>query len=178
MKFQTVLFLLVSMLPMLPGGLVLPADAVPPAPWEADDLMGKPAPDFSLPDTEGNTFRFKDLRGKVVLLNFFASWCPPCKAEIPSMNELNTKLKEKGLRVVAVSSDRKMKTLKRFLEKSPVNFAVLHDPENEIAPRYKVFALPTSYVIDRDGVLVKKIFGGYDWMSGESIEMFEQLLGN
>lgn len=163
---------------LLPGWMAVPADAVPPAPWEGDDLIGKSAPDFSLPAQDGRTVRSDELRGNVVLINFFASWCPPCKAEIPSMNELNTKLQKKGLRVVAVSSDRKKATLERFLKKVPVNFTVLHDPENEVAPRYKVFALPTSYVIDRDGVLVKKIFGGYDWMSGESLEMFGQLLGN
>jgi len=157
--------------------LAPPVGAVPPAPWEADELIGKPAPEFRLAGLDGKRTGLSDLKGKVVLLNFFASWCPPCKAEMPSMNALQKRFRDKGLEVVAVSSDRTGDALRRFLARVPVSFTVLHDPENELAHRYKVYALPTSYIIDRDGTLAKKIFGGYDWVSEESISMFSEFLG-
>lgn len=156
--------------------LAVPAWAVPPAPWEADELIGKPAPDFTLKDLEGATVSLKSLRGKVVLVNFWATWCPPCRIEMPSMNGLYEKFKGKGLMILGVSSDQSEEQIRKFLEKTQVTFPILLDSENTIAPIYKVIALPTSYIIDRDGVLVKKIFGGQDWTSDESLEMFNSYI--
>ncbi len=150
--------------------------AVPPIPWEVDELIGNEAPDFTLPDLEGIEVSLKQFRGKVVLLNFWATWCPPCKAEIPSMSDLTRKLRDKGLVILAVSSDRSKKQVRRFLKKTPVNFTILHDPKNRISNMYKVFALPTSLVIDRDGIIIKKVLGAYDWSSTESLELFRPLL--
>lgn len=156
--------------------LATTARAIPPAPWEADELIGKPAPDFTLRDLEGEKFTLRSLRGKVVLVNFWATWCPPCRIEMPSMNSLYEKLKDKGLMILGVSSDQSEDRIRKFLEKTEIKFPILLDPDNAIAPMYKVIALPTSYIIDRDGVLVKKIFGGQDWTSDETLEMFKSYI--
>ncbi len=150
--------------------------AIPPIPWEADELIGNEAPDFRLPDLEGAEVSLKQFRGKVILLNFWATWCPPCKAEIPSMSDLNRKFQDKGLVILAVSSDRSKKQVRRFLKKTPVNFTILHDPKNKISNMYKVFALPTSLIIDRDGIIIKKVLGAYDWNSTKSFDIFRPLL--
>ncbi len=150
--------------------------AVPPVPLEADELIGSEAPDFTLPDLDGAEVSLKQFRGKVILLNFWATWCPPCKAEMPSMNKLNQMFKDKGLVVIAISSDRSKKQVKRFLKKTPVSFTILYDPKNKISNIYKVFALPTSLVIDRDGTIVKKVLGGYDWSSTKALDIFRPLL--
>jgi len=121
--------------------------AIPPAPWEADELMGKTAPAFTLTALDGKKVSLSDVKGKVVLLNFWATWCPPCKAEIPSMNALYQELSAQGFTILAVSSDRKKEHVTRLLEKTPVDFTILHDPENDLASVYKVFALPTSFII-------------------------------
>jgi len=158
--------------------LVIPSQvwAMPPVPWEADELIGNKAPDFTLPDLDGIEVSLKQFRGKTILLNFWATWCPPCKAEMPSMNILKHIFKDKGLVILAVSSDRSKKQVKRFLKKTPVNFTILHDPKNKISRIYKVFALPTSLIINRDGIIVKKVLGGYDWSSPESINLFRPLI--
>ena len=157
--------------------LVGSAMAIPPAPWEADELIGKEAPGFVLSGLSGESVSLKDHKGKVVIVNFWATWCPPCRMEIPGMNELYGKLGEKGLVIIGISSDPNIATIEKYLESQPINFIVLHDPDNRVAEKdYKVYSLPTSYVIDRDGVLIRKIFGAYDWASKESFDTFSKLL--
>jgi len=157
--------------------LVGSAMAIPPAPWEADELIGKEAPGFVLSGLSGESVSLKDHKGKVVIVNFWATWCPPCRMEIPGMNELYGKLGEKGLIIIGISSDPNIATIEKYLESQPINFIVLHDPDNRVAEKdYKVYSLPTSYVIDRDGVLIRKIFGAYDWASKESFDTFSKLL--
>lgn len=152
------------------------AIAVPPAPWEADELIGRKAPDFSLPDMNGKMVNLRDLRGKVVVVNFWASWCPPCRTEIPPMNALQSSLGKDGLVIVSISSDSSADVVRSFLKSNPTQFTVLHDPENKIGLAYKVYSLPTSYIVGRDGVLLKRIFGAYEWTAPESMAMFRSLL--
>jgi len=124
--------------------------------------MGSPAPDFQLPDLDGSkTYSLKDFRGKVILLNFWASWCTGCKAEMPEFIKLQEEYKEKGFLIVAVNVDRNPEKAKKFLKGleeltgRKVNFLVLHDGGKKVIRKYKPIGMPSSYLIDKGGVLVK-----------------------
>jgi peroxiredoxin len=144
------------------------ADAVPPSPWEADELIGKPAPDFTLRTLDGKPFTLSSFKGKVVLVNFWVSWCPPCKDEFPAMNRLYNKYKGKGLVIVGVSMDGNKKAAQGFLKGAPVDFINVSDPDLKVSrKKYKVFSQPMTFLIDKNGKLVKKYFGEVDWMNDE-----------
>ncbi len=150
--------------------------AIPPSPWEIDELIGRRAPDFILKSVNGKDVSINSFRKKVVLLNFWATWCPPCKAEMPSMNKLYNFYKDKGFTVVAVSGDNSMKKVVKFLNKKPVDFVVLIDPEKKISRKYKVFSLPTSFLIDKDGKIVNKYLGEQNWMNDDIKKTINDLL--
>ena len=123
---------------------------------------GAPAPDFQLPDLDGSkTHSLKDFKGKVVLLNFWASWCTGCKAEMPEFVKVQEEYKDKGFLIVAVNVDRSPEKAKEFLkglEKltgKSINFLVLYDGKKEVIKKYKPIGMPSSYLIDKSGVLVK-----------------------
>lgn len=151
--------------------------AQPPSPFAVDKLSGQKAPDFTLKDINGNSISLSSFKGKVVLLNFWATWCPPCRAEIPSMNKLYQKLKNRGFVILAVSTDRAVVDVKDFLKTIPVNFPVVVDYNLTVSRSlYKVFMLPTTFLIDRKGVIVEKYFGDQDWTGPEIIKEIEALL--
>ncbi|MCL5063228.1 MAG: TlpA disulfide reductase family protein [Nitrospiraceae bacterium] len=151
--------------------------AQPPSPYAVERLSGQKAPDFTLKDINGNTVSLSSFKGKVVLLNFWATWCPPCRAEIPSMNKLNQLLKNKGLVILAVSTDRAIVDVKDFLKNNPVNFAVVVDYNLSVSRSlYKVFMVPTTFLIDKRGIVVEKYFGEQDWTEPEMIKEIEALL--
>ncbi|MCG6550909.1 MAG: TlpA family protein disulfide reductase [Candidatus Magnetominusculus sp. LBB02] len=142
--------------------------AVPPAPWEGDEIIGQTAPNFTLKTLDGKDFSFSTLRGKAVLINFWATWCQPCVDELPSMNKLYLKYKQQGFEVVAVGLDNSPAKVKKFVANNPLNFTVLSDPDKRVAKKlYKVMAQPTSYLISREGKIVKKYFGGMNWSDNE-----------
>ncbi|MBF0488714.1 MAG: TlpA family protein disulfide reductase [Nitrospirae bacterium] len=144
--------------------LATTASAVPPAPWESDEIIGKVAPDFTLKTIDGKNFSLSTLKGKTVLINFWATWCPPCVEELPSMNKLYLKYKQKGFEVVAVSLDSSTAKVKKYIVKNPLNFIVLLDPDKRVAKKlYKVSAQPTTYLISSDGKIIRKFFGSVDW---------------
>ncbi len=124
--------------------------------------MNSPAPDFSLPDLEGTkTYSLVDFKGKVILLNFWASWCTGCKAEMPEFVKLQEEYADKGFLIVAVNVDRDPSKAKDFLKEleeatgSKVNFLVLYDGKKKVIKRYRPIGMPSSYLINREGVLVK-----------------------
>jgi len=134
------------------------------------------APDFTLRDVNGRTVTLASLKGKVVLLNFWATWCPPCKAEMPSMNKLYNELKSKGFEVVAVSTDNGISPVKEFLAKNRIDFTVIFDETKAVAREYKVFSMPTTFLIDRNGFIVEKFYGEYEWTDAEVRKQIEKLL--
>lgn len=135
------------------------------------------APDFSLADLSGNSVSLSDYRGKVVIVNFWASWCPPCLAEMPSMETLYRTLKDDGLVLLAVNTEANgRKTVAGFLERNPHTFPVLLDDEGAVQQLYGVFKLPESFVIRKDGTIDDKIIGAIDWAHPEVITYFRQLL--
>lgn len=153
------------------------ASAIPVPPWEIEKIMGKEAPKFSLKDLDGRDISLSALKGNVILLNFWATWCTSCKEEMPSMNSLYNMLKERQFSVVAVSVDRSVKPVKKFLKKIPLDFIMLLDSKYDVAKyKYKVFAYPTTFLIDRNGVIREKFVGEVDWMETEVINKIEKYL--
>ncbi|GAB4388860.1 MAG: hypothetical protein Kow0025_10690 [Thermodesulfovibrionales bacterium] len=134
------------------------------------------APSFALKDLDGRTVSSASLRGKVVLLNFWATWCKPCKDEMPLFDELYRKYRQKGFEVVAVSINNSKKSVTDFLEKRPVSFTVLMDSDSRVFKLYRVYSIPTTFLIDRSGLIVAKYHGSPDWTSKEITSLIEDLL--
>jgi len=170
--FMISLFLLVAMDPHFSSGGSKNA-ALPP---DVDKSANTKAPDFTLKDVNGKTINLSSLKGKVILLNFWATWCPPCKAEMPSMNRLYNEIKAKGFEVVAVSTDNSLSPVKEFLAKSRVDFTVLFDEKKAVSRQYKVFSMPTTFLIDRNGFIVEKYYGEYEWTEPDVRKQIEKLL--
>ncbi len=140
-------------------------------------LIGNPAPDFTLTNIAGEPVSLSQYRGQVVILNFWATWCPPCREEMPSMETLYRKYKDQGLVILAVSVDENGESaVKKFLQQTPYTFPILLDSENVSQHIYGVFRFPESFIIDRNGVIVEKIIGGRDWTSAGASKMLNFLL--
>lgn len=130
---------------------------------------GQPAMDFKLPDITDNakTYSLKDLRGKVVLLNIWASWCTGCKVEMPEFINLMEEFKGKNFQIVAISVDNDKNKAVNFLKglevksHERINFTVLYDGDKSVAKEYKPMGMPMSYLIDRNGNLSKVFFGSF-----------------
>ena len=127
--------------------LVLMASLV--APMAAAPL--KAAPDITLTALSGKTVRIADLQGKVVLLDFWASWCIPCRRSFPEVDALNKELAPKGLTVIAVNLDEEQKNANAFLEKYPHTMTIAFDPKGEVAQAFNLQAMPSSTFLDRSG---------------------------
>jgi peroxiredoxin len=138
---------------------IIPAAAVLltlffPACTSSDGVqVGKPAPDFTLEGLKGSEVRLGQLRGKVVALVFWASWCPHCKKEIPELNRLEKDLKGKGLEVLAVSFKESPEKLKPFAEKNGITYRVLLDRDGAVSSAYGIVGLPSLVIVDRDGTV-------------------------
>lgn len=139
---------------------------------------GAPAPGFSYATLAGDTLALRDLRGEVVLLNIWATWCPPCVREMPSMQRLHQALGGDGLRIVAVSVDAPgaLRDVRSFVHEYGLEFDVLLDPTGGIQDAYAVTGLPTTFLIDRDGRIRRKVIGGADWDVGEHLAAVRALL--
>ena len=136
------------------------------------------AADFTLRDLDGKLHKLSDYRGKVVFLNFWATWCPPCRAEIPSMERLNEVLSSKDFVMLAINTDEEVKDLEAFVKETPHNFTVLSDADGKIQKLYQVFKFPETFIIDRQGRIVEHIVGARDWSSTEALKFFNgQLAG-
>ena len=119
------------------------AYADPPSPFAGEKLIDRQAPAFELKDVDGNTVSLSSYKGTVVLLNFWATWCPSCREEFPSLNKLSRQLKNKKFSVIAVSIDRSVSDVRDFLKKHPSGFTVLVDHSLSVSRTlYKVFVLP------------------------------------
>ncbi|MCF7821253.1 MAG: TlpA family protein disulfide reductase [Mariprofundaceae bacterium] len=137
-------------------------------------LEGGVALPFTLPDLKGKTHGLPE--GEVVLLNFWATWCPPCRKEMPSMAALHRKYAEKGLKVVAVSVDRDANDLSAFVREYKIPFQVLHDADSSTSHDYGVFRYPETFLIDRQGQVRYHLVGAVEWMSESVTKRIEGLL--
>lgn len=134
------------------------------------------APDFTLEDLSGKRLSLKDLRGRVVFLNFWATWCVPCRQEMPFMEALHRQFKERGLDVVAVNFREDRKAAKEFFADLGLTFTGLLDPDGSVSNEYGAWSLPLTYVIDRDGEFVGKTIGDRRWYSEDAQAFFRELL--
>lgn len=135
------------------------------------------APDFILPGLNGTPVRLSDHRGNVVLLNFWATWCPPCRAEMPSIEKLYQLYRERGLTILAISNDVSGRSVvEPFVRERGLTFPILLNPEGDVFAQYGVRGLPTSYVLDRRGRIVSGEVGARDWSAAAAREAVERLL--
>jgi thiol-disulfide isomerase/thioredoxin len=134
-------------------------------PLEAFGTQGlEKAPLFELSDLQGKPHRLADYAGRVVVINFWASWCPECIDEMPSLNGLYEKLKGKGLVVLGITSDRKKEPVEKALMPVPVSYPILLETTGKVFIRqYTVIGLPTTVVVDRDGAIVERLVGKTDF---------------
>lgn len=135
------------------------------------------APDFLLNNLEGKTIQLKSLRGKVILINFWATWCCPCKEEMPSMETLYQQFGKKDFTLLAISVDfEESQSVKKFIEKSGYTFPVLLDPRGKMLNLYRVRAIPTTFLIDKKGVILGKAIGPRKWDMPEVIKLIRILI--
>jgi len=146
--------------------------ALPAAPVQVKE--GSIAPDFSLKDMAGVDQHMP--KGKVVLLNFWATWCPPCRREMPSMVTLHQKLKDHGLKIVAISVDQNIDDLTGFVREYSIPFEVLHDDTTDVSHRYGVFRYPETFIIDRSGKVRHHLIGAVDWTDPQVYQVIQTML--
>jgi peroxiredoxin len=143
----------------------------------ATGRVGFPAPDFTLRDLNGRPVRLSGLRGKVVFLNIWATWCPPCRMEMPSMESLHRRLQGRDFVMLAVSEDESgPSAVRTFVDEMKLTFSVLLDPEGSLPPRYGVTGYPETFIIDRKGHVVEHFIGPEDWANEEAFRYFSGLL--
>jgi cytochrome c biogenesis protein CcmG, thiol:disulfide interchange protein DsbE len=136
--------------------------------------VGAAAKDFSVQDSDRQV-SLNQFRGQVVVLNFWATWCPPCDQELPSLIDMQDRLRGRGVMVVGVSIDVDGDAYHRFLKQRGVNFVTVRDPEQKVAAMYGTSGWPESYIIDRQGVLRRKIVGPINWDSPEVMQFLSKL---
>jgi cytochrome c biogenesis protein CcmG/thiol:disulfide interchange protein DsbE len=139
-------------------------------------VPGDTAPDFRVLTTRGRTITPKDFGGKVLVLNFWASWCPPCIEEAPSLNAFADQMGPKGVVVVGVSIDRNEASYKKFLSKYGVNFDTYDDPDADVSTSYGTFQIPETYIIDKSGKVVEKIISNQNFMDPEFLAHIDKML--
>lgn len=140
-------------------------------------LAGTAAPEFELPGLDGKTHKLSDYKGKVVFLNFWATWCKPCEEEIPSMQTLSENLKSFPFEIVAVSVDKDgPEVIEPYLKKYGVTFKVLHDRKGKIKELYKTTGVPETFILDQNGVIAEKVWGPRDWNDPAATRVIMELV--
>jgi cytochrome c biogenesis protein CcmG, thiol:disulfide interchange protein DsbE len=140
-------------------------------------IAGKTAEDFTL-NIAGKPTRLSDLRGKVVVLNFWASWCPPCVEETPALNHLEKYIASRNALVLGISIDDDHSAYEKFLQDQKVGFTTFSDPAmKKIENNYGTTMIPETYIIDRRGKIARKVIGPQQWDSPEMLAYFDALLG-
>ncbi|MHB1086032.1 MAG: TlpA family protein disulfide reductase [Thiobacillus sp.] len=135
-----------------------------------------PAPEIKARDLGGTAKTLADYHGQVVLLNFWATWCPPCQREMPSMERLRVKMAGRPLEIVALDSAETAAEVNAFLSKMKLGFPILLDPDGSNTKRWKVFALPTSFLLDENGRIRFILTGPTEWDEGEALQIIESML--
>jgi thiol-disulfide isomerase/thioredoxin len=135
-----------------------------------------PPVDFNLSDVDGNTVRLSDFKGKIVFLNFWTTWCPECRYEMPLMQNLYMHFKDKGFAMVAINLSEPAFVVKKYFEDHKLTFTALLDTINELGAPFGIRGIPTTYIFDKNGGIIGKAVGSRRWDSKKSIALFELLL--
>jgi peroxiredoxin len=141
-------------------------------------VEGQIAPNFSFKDRAGRQFSLSDFRGKVVLINFWATWCPPCREEMPSLDSLLRQMDEKQFVILAFSVDNSWGPIDEFMSQGGFKLPVYADFDKQVSTRYGTFKFPETYVLDKNGKVVLKIIGSTDWMAIEMLDYLQKLILN
>jgi len=134
--------------------------------------------DFNLQLLRGGTASLSSYKGNVVLLNFWATWCPPCRNEMPSMEILYKNFKNQGLEILAIDLRENINTVRRFIQENRYTFPILLDTNGNVGSAYGIRSIPTTYIIDRQGMIIGIVNGGIDWNTPQIISAFEALLNS
>jgi len=180
LKFKSALLVLVSLMVLVgcdqeqpPPSKVAQTATAPASGVE----LGARAPDFTLTNLQGEQVKLSQFRGQVVLVNFWATWCPPCREEMPSMESLHRRFKDQGLVLLALNVDEDgAPAVNDFLKGKDYTFPILLDTGAEVQDLYRVFRFPETFVIDRNGNIVDRVIGGRDWMSDVMVKRINFLL--
>lgn len=159
---------------MLAMAFLLQAFSVSAAEFRKVD--GTTPPMLVLKDIKGNKVDLSSYQGQVVLLNFWATWCPPCREEMPSMQRLKEKMAGRPFVILGVDSSEGPEDLGGFLDRVKVNFTILFDPDGSTTKRWKIYGLPTSFLIDKSGKIRYVLTGTKEWDEKESVSLVESML--
>ncbi|MDR1319701.1 MAG: TlpA family protein disulfide reductase [Treponema sp.] len=172
---------LILLLPLMVSAA--PKDPVGPEVIRAFQAAGLPVEengirpiDFELSLLDGTRLKLADLKGRPVFLNFWATWCGPCRSEMPSMEAVYKRLKDRGFGILAVNVGEDSKQVSPFMRRYGLSFPVAFDTTSQVSTRYGIQAIPTTYIIDKRGLIISRIVGSIDWNTPEIIAAFESLL--
>lgn len=139
--------------------------------------LGEPAPNFQLRDLNGRQVVLSELRGKVVLLNFWATWCGPCRVEMPAMEKLYRAFSRNDFEILAVSTDAQGVSVTRpFQQENHLTFPILHDADYRVGLTYGARSLPMTFIVDRQGIVRHQVFGARDWNATEAHQLVQLLM--
>ena len=140
--------------------------------------IGERAPDFKLPVLGGNSVKLSDYRGQVVFLNIWASWCPPCREEMPSLEALYNRLKDRQFKMLSVCIDQRgAEVVGPFMAQLGLTLPVLLDPEGNTYKLYGLTGVPETFILDKNGVVIQKIIGPQNWINVQWLEYFDRIIG-
>ncbi|MBW6484939.1 MAG: TlpA family protein disulfide reductase [Syntrophobacterales bacterium] len=139
--------------------------------------VGMPAPNFTFPGLDGKNISLADFKGKVVFVNIWATWCPPCREEMPSMEKLHQELKGKDFEILAVSIDTAgAAAVAPFMKEYKLSFPALLDPEGRIKNLYGTTGVPESFIVNKEGLIEEIVIGPRDWFTPEVVRFFRNLI--
>ncbi len=139
-------------------------------------VVGKPAPDFSLIDRQGKTWTLSELKGQVVFVNFWATWCAPCREEMPAMQELHEELPKDRFKMLAILNKDEPALADSFAAKLGLSMPILDDQANTVGVKYGLTGVPETFIINKEGIVVRKFIGPAQWNSPRYIQMLKQFM--
>ena len=139
------------------------------------DRQQQYAAPFNLADLAGTEHRLSDYQGQVLIVNFWASWCVPCREEIPAMNRANALLKENNVQMLAINYGEDSSTVLDFLQQTPIEFTVLLDTDNRISKAWDIKVMPTTLILNSRGKIIERVLGPRDWDSPAMIERIKRV---
>ena len=157
--------------------LVLVGQQAQAAAGELKEYWGNlTSPEIELPDLQGRQHSLTDYRGNIVLVQFWATYCTPCRTEMPTMNRLVKKMRDKPFKIVTVNMAESPEQVRLFLQEVPVDFPVLMDSDGNTLIRWKVFAAPANFILDKQGKIIFTLYGAIEWDSDEMVGRLNALI--